>query len=68
MAESEQRDRTTVPDGHLPVTELAAERPGPLSPFGEDVEFPLPLNLLRYAHPTDRPNRAGIMAGEGRKR
>ena len=55
-------------DGGPPLTELSASVPGPLNPFGEDHFFPLPLNLLRYAHPTDRPNRAGIMAGEGRKR
>ena len=76
MAEPERRDRTTVPDrgdgtpdrrdpslpdGHLPVTEFTAERPGPLSPFGEDVEFPLPPDELAYVHPSeaDRPRLAG---------
>jgi hypothetical protein len=60
MAESEHREPTTVPDGHLPVTELAAERPGPLSPFGEDVEFPLPPDKVAYVHPSaaDRPKLA----------
>ena len=60
MAESERRDRTVVPDGHLPVTEFAAERPGPLSPFGEDVEFPLPADEVAYVHPSpeDRPRLA----------
>ena len=50
-----------MPDGHLPVTELAAERPGPLSPFGEDVEFPLPPDKVAYVHPSaeDRPRLAG---------
>lgn len=43
------------------VSELAAENPGAMSPFGEDVEFPLPLEQIRYSHPTleDRPNLAG---------
>ena len=43
------------------VSELASENPGAQSPFGEDVEFPLPLNRIRYTHPTleDRPNLAG---------
>jgi hypothetical protein len=43
------------------VSELAAEYPGAMSPFGEDVEFPLPLERIRYTHPTidDRPNLAG---------
>ena len=60
MAESEHRERGIVPDGHLPVTELAAERPGPLSPFGEDVEFPLPADKVSYVHPAeeDRPRLA----------
>jgi hypothetical protein len=50
-----------------PVTELVSEMAGPLSPFGEDHAFPLPPERLRYAHPTDKPNRAGKMAGEGRR-
>ena len=43
-----------------PVTELSSETAGPLSPFGEDHSFPLPLDRIRYAHPTDKPNRAGV--------
>jgi hypothetical protein len=46
------------------VTEFLAESAGPLSPFGEDHDFPLPPSRLRYAHPTDKPNRAGLQAGE----
>ena len=52
--------------GGPPISEFTAEPAGPLSPFGEDHSFPLPVSALRYAHPTDRPNRAGLMAGEGR--
>jgi hypothetical protein len=33
------------------VNELAADQAGGLSPFGDDVEFPLPLDKLRYTHP-----------------
>jgi hypothetical protein len=51
--------------GGPPLTELTAEPAGPLSPFGEDHSFPLPVERIRYAHPTDKPNRAGLMAGEG---
>ncbi|MGY1615641.1 hypothetical protein ACI797_02745 [Geodermatophilus sp. SYSU D00691] len=51
-------------DGGPPVSEFTAESAGPLSPFGEDHSFPLPPSALRYAHPTDKPNRAGLMAGE----
>ena len=61
MAEvSGSRERAARPD-HLPVTELISERPGPLSPFGEDVEFPLPADKVSYVHPApeDRPHLAG---------
>jgi hypothetical protein len=51
-----------------PVTELSCEMAGPLSPFGEDHSFPLPVEALRYAHPTDKPNRAGVQTAEGRRR
>jgi hypothetical protein len=37
--------------GHLPVGELASDRPGASSPFGDDLSFPLPAELLNYAHP-----------------
>ena len=43
-----------------PVTELSSETAGSLSPFGEDHSFPLPADRIRYVHPTDRPNRAGV--------
>ena len=55
-------------DGGPPLTELSASVAGPLNPFGEDHTFPLPVERLRYAHPTDKPNRAGVMTPEGRKR
>ena len=47
-------------DGGPPLTELTSSAAGPLSPFGEDHSFPLPVDTLRYAHPTDLPNRAGV--------
>ena len=53
-------------DGGPPLTEFTAEPAGPLSPFGEDHSFPLPVEALRYAHPTDKPNRAGVQLVEGR--
>ena len=52
--------------GGPPLTELSASVAGPLSPFGEDHSFPLPVSLLRYAHPTDKPNRAGVQLVDGR--
>ena len=52
--------------GGPPLTELTSESAGALSPFGEDHSFPLPVTALRYAHPTDKPNRAGVQVVEGR--
>jgi hypothetical protein len=42
------------------VNELAADQAGGLSPFGPDVEFPLPISKLNYVHPgpEDRPHLA----------
>jgi hypothetical protein len=53
-------------DGGPPLTELSASVAGSLSPFGEDHSFPLPPGRIRYVHPTDKPNRAGVQAVEGR--
>ena len=55
-------------DGGPPLTEFTSESAGSLSPFGEDHSFPLPPDRIRYAHPTDKPNRAGLMAGEQKRR
>jgi hypothetical protein len=59
--EADARESREEPAARLPVSEFAAERPGPLSPFGEDVEFPLPPDQVTYVHPTaaDKPNLAG---------
>jgi len=43
-------------DGEHPVSELAAEWQGALSPFG-DVEFPLPVEQLGYTHPVTEINK-----------
>jgi len=37
--------------GHLPMTELLFDKQGPASPFGEDIQFPLPPETLPYTHP-----------------
>lgn len=44
------------------VSEFAADHAGAMSPFGPDVEFPLPLDRLNYRHPTrdELPHRAGV--------
>lgn len=43
------------------VSELAADSAGAMSPFGPDVEFPLPFDRISYRHPRpeDRPHLAG---------
>nr|AEE65520.1 hypothetical protein [uncultured bacterium BAC AB649/1850] len=41
-------------DGHLPVSELIADRPAAPSPFGDDQTFPLPVDRLTYT-PTMTP-------------
>lgn len=43
-------------DGDHAVSELAADRTGALSPFG-DVTFPLPASELPYVHPVTVVNR-----------
>ncbi|MGH3622523.1 MAG: hypothetical protein ACRDQ5_12135 [Sciscionella sp.] len=44
------------PGGDHPVSELAADRQGSLSPFG-DVSFPLEPDALPYIHPVTEINR-----------
>jgi hypothetical protein len=44
------------PDVDHPVTELASDRQGSLSPFG-DVTFPLPADQLPYTHPVTVINK-----------
>jgi len=38
-------------DGRMPVSEVLFDRPGAASPFGDNVEFPLPADSLPYEHP-----------------
>jgi hypothetical protein len=47
---------TESDDGEHPVSELAADRQGALSPFG-DVTFPLPVEDLGYEHPVTEINK-----------
>jgi hypothetical protein len=57
---SEQRDTADLRVGEFHVSELAADMAGSLSPYGPEVEFPLPLSQIRYKHPSkaDRPHLA----------
>ena len=59
MAKKAQRIDPTWPrhqEGEHPVSELAADRQGALSPFG-DITFPLPADELGYEHPVTEINR-----------
>ena len=46
------KDSAVAQDGHLPVSELVADRPAAPSPFGDDLTFPLPVESLKYTHTT----------------
>jgi hypothetical protein len=47
------RSRARSPKvGHLPVSELVADRAGGPSPFGDDLVFPLPVEELTYTATT----------------
>jgi succinate dehydrogenase / fumarate reductase iron-sulfur subunit len=46
---------TVGDDGRLPLTELTFDRAGAASPFGDDVEFPLPADDLNYHRPEEKP-------------
>ena len=46
---------TSDPEDHA-VSELAADRTGALSPFG-DITFPMPADELPYLHPVTVVNR-----------
>jgi hypothetical protein len=41
-----------VPAGRMPLTEILFDRSGAASPFGDDLQFPLPVSELTYVHPT----------------
>ena len=45
---------SSIKEGHLPVSELISDRPAAPSPFGDDQEFPLPVDQLTYT-PTTTP-------------
>jgi hypothetical protein len=66
MADNPDPERMRVPDGRLPVSEFAAEVQGGLSPFGEDMQFPLPTEEILYRHPgpEDRPRLVGDVEPE----
>jgi len=53
--------RTTSEQADFVVSELVSDAAGAHSPFG-DLEFPLPVDKLLYAHPT-RQERPALAEG-----
>jgi hypothetical protein len=54
-----RRDPTwPAAEGEAVISEFTAPVQGAPSPFGEDLELPVPPERLRYRHPSlaDRPN------------
>jgi hypothetical protein len=49
-----------VDDGEHAITEFLGPHAGSQSPFGDEQEFPLPVERLVYNHPStaERPNLA----------
>lgn len=45
-----REDSAPAQEGHLPVSELVADRAAAPSPFGDDLTFPLPVESLKYIH------------------
>jgi hypothetical protein len=43
-----RRTQPVLTEGHLPVSELVADRAAAPSPFGDDQTFPLPVEHLTY--------------------
>jgi hypothetical protein len=48
--EPKSRSKVVKP-GRMPVSEVAFDRAGAGSPFGDDIEFPVPVEHLTYEHP-----------------
>jgi succinate dehydrogenase / fumarate reductase, iron-sulfur subunit len=47
------------PDGKLDVAELLSQKPGGPSPFGDELEFPLPPDRVVYNHPAGKDDDSG---------
>ncbi|HEX6498060.1 MAG TPA: hypothetical protein VF054_03405 [Micromonosporaceae bacterium] len=59
-AQAERSRSQVVKAGRLPVTEFAFDRAGAASPFGDDLQFPLPLSQITYTGGGDRtPSSSG---------
>ncbi|GAB3938908.1 hypothetical protein [Corynebacterium tapiri] len=46
-----------VPEGFHAVSETVSRTAGAASPYGDDLELPLPADQLGYVHPYTRINR-----------
>lgn len=48
---------TNVPEGFHEVSEVVSMTAGASSPYGDDLELPIPAEKLGYVHPYTRINR-----------
>ncbi|AKK10640.1 hypothetical protein [Corynebacterium uterequi] len=48
---------TNIPEGYHAVNEVLAPTVGASSPFGDDLQLPIPAEKLNYVHPYTRINR-----------
>ena len=51
------REKGSVKPGHLPVSEVLFSRAGAASPFGDEVNLPLPLDEVDYEMPEETANK-----------
>lgn len=60
MASIEPRRPDAVIVEEFHISEFAADLAGSLSPFGPELEFPLPVERITYTHPgpENRPHLA----------
>lgn len=57
MSETRRSKNKTVKEGHLPIAELHSPLSAAGSPFGDDLNFPLPVEQLNYEHSDPEPPR-----------
>lgn len=57
MSQTRRSKIKPVKDGHLPITELTSPMSAAGSPFGDDLNFPLPNEQLNYEHSDKEPPR-----------
>lgn len=57
MSETRRSKIKPVKDGYLPIGEFTSPLSAAGSPFGDDLNFPLPVEQLNYEHSEPEPPR-----------